>query len=89
MQDRRDDGIEADEAAWLAEADSRETSEEIMAAILRVAGGCTEEAERVWASPYESEIVAIVEIATRNGQIPADSLCWGAEGTTWAEIYAR
>jgi len=73
---------------WIGEACSRETSREIMAAIVRVAGGSPEEAARIWSSPTEAELAAIGEIATRNGQIPADSLCWGAEGTAWAEIYS-
>ena len=77
-------------------ADARETSPEIMSAILWVARGCDAEriwfalgedeteAERIWADPSDAELLAIWERVTKNGLINASEFCWGASGSDWA-----
>ena len=77
-------------------ADARETSQEIMSAILWVARGRDAEriwadpsedeteAERIWAAPSEAEMLAIWERVTKNGLIDASEFCWGASGSDWA-----
>ncbi|RMF00505.1 MAG: hypothetical protein D6773_11380 [Alphaproteobacteria bacterium] len=56
---------------FLDSAESRETSTELMRAILDVAGG-------------DAELTAIVEIVTNNGTHDTTEFCWGAAGTNWA-----
>lgn len=66
-------------------ADSRETSRELMVAILRVAGGDEVLAESIWENgPNDSEMVAIVEIVTKNGMHETTDFAWGAAGENWA-----
>jgi hypothetical protein len=64
-------------------AESRETSPEIMEAIMYVAGNDAE-AVRVWEEPTEPEMLAIWERVTKNGNLDASDFCWGAEGSRWA-----
>tara|TARA_R110000868_G_scaffold21909_4_gene90603 strand:- start:243 stop:467 length:225 start_codon:yes stop_codon:yes gene_type:complete len=65
---------------------SRETSPELLAAILRCAGDDEARAEQVWADgPTGAELVAIVEIVTQNGVYPTTDFYWGDAGTSWAE----
>lgn len=71
-------------SSFLDTANSRETSDEIMEAILFVAGRSETEAARVWDSPTEAEQLAIWERVTNNGLVPADNFCWGASGSNWA-----
>lgn len=66
-------------------ADSRETSREIMEAILFVANGDESAAERIWADPTDAELIAIQERATKNGLIDATELYWGAASNRWAQ----
>jgi len=75
-----------DEASdFIKSGASRETSDEIMAAIAKIARNPTE-AERIWEAPTDDETCAIAQIATKNGAdgIPSD-YCWGAAGSDWAE----
>lgn len=65
-------------------SDSRETSTEIMEAILYVAGGNETEAVRVWEAPTEAEMIAIWERVTNNGLHDETQFCWGAAGSRWA-----
>lgn len=69
---------------FIETADSRETSTEIMEAILYVAGGNETEAVRVWEAPTEAEMIAIWERATKNGLVDDTEFCWGASGPDWA-----
>ena len=64
-------------------ASSRETSVEIMEAILAVAGSETE-AARVWDAPTYPEALAIWERVTSNGLRDSTDYCWGAAGSDWA-----
>jgi len=66
-------------------ADSRETSIELMEAILRVAGGNEAMAELIWDAPSGEQMTAIVEIVTNNGQLETTDFYWGASGTNWAQ----
>lgn len=70
---------------WLAQADSRQTSPEIMKAIYEVAEYCDEETlNAIWEDPH-GLIRRVYKIATGNGRIPAEDLFWGASGSSWAE----
>lgn len=71
---------------FLDTADSRQTSPELLAAILYVAGGNEALAEQIWRDgPDEDEIVSIIEIVTGNGLVPTTDFCWGVNGPYWAE----
>ena len=65
-------------------ADSRETSPELMDAILFVADGNESEAVRIWEEPTAEEAVSIWERVTKNGLVPLTEFCWGASGSKWA-----
>ena len=64
-------------------ADSRETSREIMEAILFVARNDESVADRIWSDPTDAELIAIYERATKNGLIDASDLYWGASSNKW------
>ena len=68
---------------FIATANSRETSPEIMEAIRSVAGSDTA-AVLVWEAPSEEEALAVWERVTNNGLIPSADYCWGASGSRWA-----
>ena len=65
-------------------ADSRDTSREIMAAILAVAGSDTA-AARVWENPTYEESLAVWERVTNNGNTDSTDFFWGAAGSAWAK----
>lgn len=70
---------------FIETASSRETSVELMEAILRVAGDDEARAEQIWEDgPTDAELVAIVEIVTNNGMYETTDFFWGAEGNDWA-----
>lgn len=72
---------------FLETAESRETSPELMEAILAVAGGDEAEAERIWTDgPDAEELALIVARVTKDGLIPATEFCWGASGSRWASV---
>lgn len=71
-------------SAFVESAASRETSKEIMEAILKVAGGNEAFAEEIWEHPRNEEMVAIVEIVTNNGMHETTDFVWGAAGQDWA-----
>lgn len=73
--------------AFIATADSRETSVEIMRAIAQIARSA-EEAENIWAFADDCELIAILEIVTGNRRGDASDFCWGAAGFRWAEMGA-
>lgn len=75
---------------FLDTTESRETSRELMEAILKVANGDEQEAVRIWEDPTEAEIVAIVESVTNNGLRgePWD-YCWGDSGAEWSLLYVE
>ena len=68
---------------FLESAASRETSPEIMEAILYVAGS-EKLAVGVWEAPSEAEALAVWERVTRNGLRESADYCWGAAGAAWA-----
>lgn len=71
---------------FIESADSRETSTELMEAILKVAGGNEERAELIWEDgPESGELVAIVEIVTGNGIYETTDFCWGEFGENWEQ----
>ena len=72
-------------STFIESAASRETSVELMEAILRVACDDEARAEQIWEDgPTESELVAIIEIVTNNGMYETTDFFWGAEGGDWA-----
>ena len=72
--------------SFIETAASRETSEELMEAILRVAGNDENRATKIWEDgPTDAELVAIVEIVTGNGRTKTTDYCWGAAGTQWEQ----
>jgi hypothetical protein len=70
---------------FLTSAASRETSYEILEAILFVAGQNEAAAKRIWEDPDQVEGLAIWERVTGNGLRAATEYTWGASGTQWAE----
>ena len=72
-------------SSFIASAAARETSPEIMEAILYVAGQSEPLAERVWEDPDQVEGLAIWERVTGNGLRAATEYTGGASGTQWAE----
>lgn len=68
---------------FIESAASRETSVEIMDAILWLARGNEVEAVRIWEDPTDKEILALWERVTKNGLVSADEFCWGAAGSDW------
>jgi hypothetical protein len=75
----------AEAAEWIATADSRETSIEIMQAIAFFARS-KEEAERVWENGPDGVVcdeLMIWENVTQNGLRSADEFFWGAAGNHW------
>lgn len=69
---------------FLESAMSLETSPAIMGAIWHLSGHDDERAEGIWMAPSEAEALAIWEVATNNGRVPASETCWGAAGAGWA-----
>lgn len=69
---------------FIESADSRDTSVELMEAILYVAGNETN-AVRVWEEPTATEALAIWERVTKNGLLESSDFCWGVAGSRWAE----
>lgn len=69
---------------FLETAENRKTSMEIMEAILAVAGGDEQVAERVWDLPTQEEGIAIWERVTDNGLRDDSDYHWGAYGDRWA-----
>lgn len=71
--------------AFIESAESRETSRELMEAMLYVAGGNERRADKLWQEPGPGELLAIWERVTKNGLIPSADFCWGASGSDWAD----
>jgi hypothetical protein len=73
-------------AAFIATADSRETSRQIMEAIAAFAANA-DEAKVIWEVGIENwderSARAFVDTATRDGQVDAADLVWGAAGSNW------
>ena len=69
--------------AFVATADSRETSPEIMQAIAGLARD-EDDASRIWDEPTEAEALSIWETVTKNGLRASKSFFWGAAGERWA-----
>ena len=70
---------------FIETAESRGTSPELMEAIFAVAGNDEARAVQIWEDgPTENEMVAIVEIVTKNGLASPDDFCWG-DDYGWAE----
>ena len=69
---------------FIESANSRETSVELMEAILYVADKSEAAAVRIWEEPTQAEALAIWERVTKNGLIDSADFCWGAAGSRWA-----
>lgn len=75
-------------AQFIASADSRSTSREIMEAIVWFARDL-DEAEALWDGDglgVVANLSDIVERVTNNGMYDADGFFWGAAGNQWANI---
>jgi hypothetical protein len=70
---------------FLHSGSSRETSQEIIAAIFSVAQRDDVNAERIWSEPTPAELLAVWEIVTKNGLRAAADYCWGAAGYQWGD----
>ena len=70
--------------AFLLEAESRETSPEILEACWWAANGDYPKAVRVWEAPTDDESLEIWSRVTNNGLRCASDYCWGAAGSHWA-----
>ena len=75
--------------AFIATADSRQTSIEIMRAIAFMARNA-KEAEAMWEGDLlgDTGLLALWEHATSNGLRDAKELYWGASGNNWANMFA-
>ena len=71
--------------AFLDSADSRETSIELMEAILKTARDNEVEAVSIWEDPTEEQLIAVWEVVTKNGLSDASEFCWGESVDSWAE----
>jgi hypothetical protein len=69
---------------FLDSGDSRETSDEIMAAIYVLAKNNPDVANQIWADPSDPEILSIWETVTKNGLIDSTEFFWGSAGAKWA-----
>ena len=69
---------------FLKTAEGRETSIELMRAILEVANGDDVVADRIWSEPTDAEMLAIWEKVTKNGLTPSTDFVWGFAGSDWA-----
>ena len=70
---------------FLDSSDSRETSEELIKAILFAAGNDSVIALSIWENgPTDAELVCIVERVTNNGVLETTDFVWGANGIYWA-----
>lgn len=67
------------------EAESRETSVEIMQAIAEISRSYSD-AVRIWENPTNPELVAIFERVTKNGLIDSTEFCWGVNGSNWNQL---
>lgn len=71
--------------SFIDSADSRETSKELMEAILFAAGGDEARAVSIWENgPSDAELVCIIERVTKNGLYATTDFVWGAAGNGWA-----
>jgi len=74
--------------SFIETAASRETSEELMEAIFRVAGRDEGRAVKIWEDgPTDAELTAIIEIVTGNGRTETTDYCWGSAGSGWATLF--
>ena len=78
----------AEGADFIASADSRETSREIMEAIAAFAGDL-QAAEYIWEEGpvnFDDESLrAFLDTITHDGQgVALEDTCWGAEGSGWS-----
>ena len=70
---------------FIQTAESRETSIELMEAIYQVAGNDDAHAEFIWEEgPTSGELVAIIEVVTKNGMHETTDFVWGSMGENWA-----
>ena len=76
--------LAAEADSFINSADSRNTSPELMKAILFIAGGDDGEAVAIWADPSAAQMLAIWENVTNNGLRDSTDFCWGEEGYQWA-----
>ena len=78
-----DHELNDEQLEFIYSADSRESSESVLEAILHVAGGNVKKANGIWASPYEDETKKVFDylISVGAGQ---NEFYWGEEGFSWA-----
>ena len=77
----------AEAAAFIATADSRETSPEVMKAIAFFARDINE-AEALWNGDGFGVVCHVSDFwenVTNNGQMDATEFCWGAAGRNWMD----
>lgn len=71
---------------FIDSAENRNTSVELMQAILNVAQDNVVIADRIWTyGPTDAELCAIIEIVTNNGMYDTDEFCWGVHGYNWTD----
>ena len=71
---------------FLNSADKRETSQEIIDAIWKLAGGDEKLAEKIWSAPSEPQQVDILDMIKEIGE-PEDFV-WGDHGDQWQHMFA-
>jgi len=71
---------------FLKSADSRETSQEIIDAIWKIAGGDEKLAVKIWNEPTESQHIDVLDMIKEDHE--PDELFWGEHGSRWQHMYA-
>ena len=69
---------------FIESADSRQTSIEIMNAILWLAGWKDDNALQIWMDPSYEELLSIWERVKKNGLLDSSDFFWGTAGGNWA-----
>lgn len=73
----------ADMNAFLASAEHRRTDVRVLEVILHVADGNESEADRIWRTPTEMELIDIYVVMQARGLDP-DALEWSTMGLLWS-----
>jgi hypothetical protein len=81
--------LEARDKFFLRSGDSRETSIQVMEAILVIARETNSDPVRIWEAPTSEEVQDVWRLATMNGYLNNDiGLYWGEDSLHTKKLYA-
>jgi len=72
-----------DPVPFLASGETRQTDPEILEVILHVADGNESEADRIWRTPSDMELIDIFVVLQKRGLDP-EKLQWSPMGLLWS-----